>query len=74
LNSLNIDLSVLNAPGCGFTQKERKLSTEPITELRGNIMDTSCKYICTDCEQKVRCGKMPKFALARGLWLGEIPE
>ena len=37
-------------------------------------MDTSCKYICTDCEQKVRCGKMPKFALARGLWLREISE
>ena len=30
-------------------------------------MDASCKYICTDCEQKGRCGKMPKFALARGL-------
>ena len=37
-------------------------------------MDTSCQYICTDRENKVRCGKMPKFALARGLWLGEIPE
>ena len=74
LSSLNIDLSVLNAPGCGFTRKERKLSTEPITELRGNIVDTSCQYICTHCENKVRCGKMPKFALARGLWLGEIPE
>ena len=74
LNSFNIDLSVLKAPGCGFTQKERKLSTEPITELRGNIMDTSCEYICTDCEHKVRCRKMPKFALVRGLWLGEIPE
>ena len=37
-------------------------------------MDTSCKHICTDFEHKVRCGKMPKIALARGLWLGEIPE
>ena len=37
-------------------------------------MDTSCKYICTDCEQKVRFGKMPKFALERGLWLGKIPK
>ena len=37
-------------------------------------MDTSCKHICTDFERKVRCGKMPKIALARGLWLGEIPE
>jgi len=24
--------------------------------------------------KKIRCGKIPKFALARGLWLGEIPE
>jgi len=74
LSSLHIDLSVLNAAGHGFTRKERKFSTEPITELNGNVIDTSCRYICVGCEKKVRCGKVPKFALARGLWLGEIPE
>ena len=74
LSSLDIDLSVLNAAGQGFTRKERKFSTEPITELDGNVIDTSCHYICVSCKEKVRHGKTPKFALARGLWLGEIPE
>jgi hypothetical protein len=74
LNSLDIDLSVLNTTGQGFTKKERKCSTDPITELDGNVIDTSCEHICVYCEKKIRCGKIPKFALARGLWLGEIPE
>ena len=43
-------------------------------ELDGNVIDTSCQYICVDCNKKVRCGKLPKFFLARGLWLGKIPK
>jgi len=47
LSSLHIDLSVLNAAGHGFTRKERKFSTEPITELNGNVIDTSMPvYLC----------------------------
>ena len=37
-------------------------------------VDTSCDYICISCQDKVRHRKLPKFALARGLWLGEIPD
>jgi len=74
LTSLNIDLSVLNTAGLGFTRKERKYSAEPISEIDGPIIDTSCHYICISCKDKVRHKKMPKFALARGLWLGEIPD
>ena len=43
-------------------------------ELDGNVIDTSCQHICIYCEKTVRCRKKPKFALARGLWLGNIPE
>ena len=74
LHSLSIDLSVLNTAGLGFTRKERKDSAEPISELDGPAIDTSCHYICISCKDKVRHGKIPKFALARGLWLGKIPD
>jgi hypothetical protein len=74
LSSLDIDLRILNVAGRGFTRKERKLSTEPITELDGNIMDTTCSCICISCKETITNGKIPKFALARGLWLGEVPD
>src|SRR6202453_2196297 len=74
LSSDNIDLSVLNTTGYDFTRKERKHSTEPISELDGPAVDTSCHYICVSCKQTLRRKKMPKFALARGLWLGEVPD
>jgi hypothetical protein len=74
LSSLNIDLNVLNTVGLGFTWKERKYSAEPISELGGPTVDTSCDYICFSCKDKVKHKKLPKFALARGLWLGEVPN
>ena len=74
LSSLNIDLSMLNTSGLGFTRKERKIPMEPISELDGPAIDTSCHCICISCKDKVRHKKMPKVALARGLWLGEVPN
>jgi hypothetical protein len=65
---------MLNTAGLGFTRKERKYFTEPISELDGPTIDTSCHYICVSCKDRVRHKKIPKFALARGLWLGEIPS
>jgi hypothetical protein len=67
LNLLNIDLTVLNTSGLSFTQKEQKYSVEPISELDGPVIDTSCHYICISCKNQVRLRKIPKFALARGL-------
>jgi len=67
-------LKVLNVADHGFTRKERKLSTEPIKELDGHIIDTTCHYICTSCKETIKHRKIPKFSLARGLWLGEVPE
>jgi hypothetical protein len=74
LSSLNINVSVLNTTGLGFTRRERKDPAEPISELDGPTIDTSSDYICISCKDKVRHRKLPKFALARGLWLGEIPD
>ena len=67
LNSLDIDLNILNGAGRGFTQQEWKHPTEPITEISGNIIDMQCQHICKSSKKKIRNGKVPKFALARGL-------
>ena len=48
LSSFDINLNVLNVAGHGFTRKERKLSTEPIVELDGNII-----YIFTSCKEAI---------------------
>jgi hypothetical protein len=54
LGSLNINMSMLNTAGFGFTRKERKNSAEPISELDGPTIDTSCHRICISCKDKVR--------------------
>jgi len=38
------------------------------------VIDKDCHYICKSCKNVVNCGKVPKFALARGLWIGKVPE
>jgi len=67
LGSLNINMSMLNTAGFGFTRKDRKNPAEPISELDGPTIDTSCHCICISCKDKVRHKKIPKFALTRGL-------
>ena len=38
------------------------------------MIDKDCHYICKPCKNAVSCGKVPKFALARGLWIGKVPD
>ena len=45
LGLLNINLSVLNTAGLGFTQKERIWQSQYISELDGPVIDTSCGFI-----------------------------
>ena len=45
LGLLNINLSVLNTAGLGFTQKERIWQSQCISELDGPVIDTSCGFI-----------------------------
>jgi hypothetical protein len=65
---------VLNTSGLGFTRKESEYAAEPISELDGPAIDASSDYICISCKDKVRLKRLPKFALADGLWLGKIPD
>jgi len=74
LDSLNLSMDILMAGGSGFTRRERKISTDPISEIDGPVIDSECPYICKSCHQIVSARKIPKFALACGLWLGSIPN
>jgi Helitron helicase-like domain at N-terminus/PIF1-like helicase len=65
-------LHVLHASG--VTRLERSLSTQPIREIKGPVLDYTCNRICDNCRQCLRNGKAPPYALASGLWLGAIPE
>jgi hypothetical protein len=58
----------------GISRKERRTVEDPITDLKGPVLDDSCKKICSTCQQALQKGKVPKYALANGLWLGSIPD
>ncbi len=57
-----------------ITRIERKLSSEPITYIQGPVIDHKCKIVCLECAESVWKKKLPKKALANGLWLGEVPS
>lgn len=53
---------------------ERKSLDEPIKSLPGPVVDPSCDSICNDCLKSLQKRKVPKYALARGLWVGPVPD
>ncbi|THV03162.1 hypothetical protein K435DRAFT_651759, partial [Dendrothele bispora CBS 962.96] len=72
LKSVKNHLHVLHAEG--VTRKEHKKSSDPIKEFSGPVLDYRCSHICDSCRSSVRKGKVPDLALAKNLWLGEVPE
>jgi hypothetical protein len=71
LKSVKNFLTVLEVPG--VTRIERATSTSPVKEFKGPVLDYSCSLICDGCRADVHNGKVPRLALARGLWLGKVP-
>ena len=65
-------LDVLQVPD--VTRIPRKNESEPIRGYKGPVLDYSCGNICDGCRQHVRNGKVPRNALANGLWLGPVPK
>jgi len=57
----------------GFTRSPRSTDRDPVKDIDGPIIDMSCQFICTLCEEQLLNNKVPWNALARGLWLGPIP-
>ncbi|KDQ56938.1 hypothetical protein JAAARDRAFT_687875, partial [Jaapia argillacea MUCL 33604] len=71
---LDIDWNILARPGEGVTRKERKSSSDPIEEFKGPIVASKCTEVCKYCEEELKQDKIPKFSLANGMWLGNVPE
>ena len=65
-------LHILHASG--VTRLECSLPAQPIREIKGPVLDCTCNRICNNCRQCLRNGKAPPYALARGLWLGAVPD
>ena len=71
LKSVKNFLHVLTAPG--VTRQQRLSQEDPIKEYPV-IIDHSCKNVCKSCCSSLQQGKVPKYALAKGLWIGAVPE
>ena len=65
-------LTVLQAPD--VTRIQRRKDSDPIRGYKGPVLDYSCASVCNGCRQYLRNGKVPRNALANGLWLGAVPE
>jgi hypothetical protein len=64
-------LHVLEVPG--ITRQERFKASEKIREFPIAI-DHSSNKVCNICRPFLPRGIIPQYALAQGLWLGEVPE
>jgi hypothetical protein len=62
-------LHVLYVPGI-----TRIKNTQPICEFKGPVLDHSCNRVCDSCRLQLQKEKIPRLALANGLWLGAISE
>ena len=65
-------LTVLEIPD--VTRVHRKKESDPVQGYKGPVLDYSCDSVCDGCCKHLRNGKVPRNALANGLWLGPVPE
>jgi hypothetical protein len=71
LSAVTNFLHILACPG--VTRKERLTRKDMISEY-SIVLDDSCDQICNDCWASLHKNKIPKYALAKGLWIGQVPE
>lgn len=74
LKDANCNLYILSQNTNGFTRMQQFSSADPIKDISGPVINNTCDYICKTCKSSVQRGKKPKFSLARGLWLGQMPK
>ncbi|KAJ3520205.1 hypothetical protein NMY22_g12852 [Coprinellus aureogranulatus] len=67
----DLDLSCLKSPDS--TRMQRHSIKDKVMGLKGPVMDSNCSSVCPTCLKSLKGGKKPKFALANGLWLGDVP-
>jgi hypothetical protein len=57
----------------GTSRQERLKKSDKVKEYPV-VIDHSCHKICNDCRSSLRLGKVPRYALANGLWIGAVPD
>jgi hypothetical protein len=73
LSRSECNLDVLIRDGLGITCLERFSPNDPIQEIKGPVLNTSCTKICCSCKGCLDEYISPKYTLANGLWLGQVP-
>ncbi|EJD37253.1 hypothetical protein AURDEDRAFT_73414, partial [Auricularia subglabra TFB-10046 SS5] len=63
---------LLCAPG--ITRIARDHQTEPIRHIEVPLLAPDCAGVCSDCAVSLRKDKVPKFSLANGIWVGDVPN
>ena len=71
-NNLNVPWVILCVEG--VTQAECFKKENPIEKLSGPILAPDCDGVCLACINSLKKRKVPKRALANGLWVGEVPD
>lgn len=46
------DLKILVRDGMGITRQERTFVDEPIQEIKGPMLETTCTHICKSCDDR----------------------
>ena len=67
-------LDILKPIYAGTGVYERHSSFEPLKDIEGILIDKHLEKICKYCIKSLKKNTIPKFALANGTWLGEIPD
>ena len=71
LSAMKQYLHSLENPGTSRQERYKlsdKIKPYPIA------IDHSCHKICDICRSSLRQGKVPRYALANGLWIGSVPD
>ena len=72
LKAIKNHLHILKAEG--VSSVEQKNLDQKKKEYTGPILDYKHSNVCNTCRMSIRCNKVPRLALAHGLWLGDVPE
>ncbi|KAI4517962.1 hypothetical protein K525DRAFT_209701, partial [Schizophyllum commune Loenen D] len=67
-----VDLSLLTEPHA--TRVERLNPDDPIRRVDGPVLASGCDRLCRYCYDSLVDGRRPRFALANGLWIGDVPD
>ncbi|KAF8223390.1 hypothetical protein L208DRAFT_1056573, partial [Tricholoma matsutake] len=72
LKAIKNQLHVLEAEG--VTRAERKGNKHKIQGMKGPVLASNCDQVCDTCRKHLWAGKVPRNALSKGLWMGNVPE